>query len=367
MDHIFHFTGRKMPLPVTHNDCDPPSGAQNRNIVQLIEQILLKRTEVLCKQDGLQTSRDFLNSSLNNVIEALDLSSTGNWTAENLAGGIAAAREGIDARGTAPSCSDSGIFLDQSCMVTNDRFCEIPSFPNLPLSMTPRFDPRSLFATYEIDMDHLKEQEIAFKSLTGELSNLEYRLHGALKALEKSLDPSEVCKPVEHGTIARGNASLHSSTMEKAARDTSPILDEYYSCKSDVGIYSERLQELDFCHEEGLVERQFLREHGHNLNVSDDDFHHNYERRRTAILTDLDATRACFDAVTERCRDAGIDIGEAADESDSFDCLSLVSVSELPAFDTPETTSRELAPRQSRAVQTIHWFQNVIYRKTAAS
>jgi hypothetical protein len=75
--------------------------------------------------------------------------------------------------------------------------------------------------------------------------------------------------------------------------------------KGDVGIYQERLQELDFAHGEGLTERAFVRERGDPVVPSDQEFDYNYRTKRREIEQDLKTAKEEVDILRQRCLDAG--------------------------------------------------------------
>jgi hypothetical protein len=327
----------------------------------LIEDVLLKRTEVLCEQDKLQTSRDFLKSSLDQIISVIDNQMIGNCTsAMDMVFGCTEARMRTENQATCPGCLDSGILLDSSFIAAAECGQGIPPLERTSVPTTTAVDIHDRYDNYKNDCIHLKEQEVAFKSLTRDLSNLEYRLQGALETFRTSLRSPALTQGTEHDIVNAPPGSALSITSTESSEDIPPVLEEYYCCRGNVGIYQERLQELDFYHDEGLVERHFLRENGRALEISDGEFDRNYRNRRLAIEKDLSAAQADVDTLAERCRDAGISMGDAAD--DSNDSVSMVSASEFRVIEAGSATTPEPTPRRSRTSEVIQWIGNVIGR-----
>lgn len=338
------FCQRTMPLVVSHRHNSSSHAVQQCYVLELIDRILLKHTEWLSEQDKLQTSRDFLNSSFAQVASVID----NQWSVvgTKITGptkNCANAQSDIQDQDLPSLCQDSAIFLDQGLSWT------ITPVHELSGSTTSDIDRQALFSKYEVDCTHLKEQEAAFKSLTRDLSNLEYRLQEALKAFGETLQSPGLAQCPGHQVADREHGSTLSIVTTESSEDTPLVLEEYYSCMGNIGIYRERLQELDFHHEEGLVERQFLRETGQVLDVNNETFDRNYRSRRLVIEMDLDAALADASTLAERCRDAGINVDRAMDDSDDF--LSVVSASEA---------NQQPSPRPSRTPHVLQWLHNVV-------
>ena len=353
--HIAHnelakpFYRSTMPIVVSNRHAALLPSPQQRLIIELIEETLLKRIEVLCELNGLQTSRDFLHSSLHELVVAIDDQCTASFEIPRQYKNA----QYVTTNANWQDCQDSGILFDSSHSPTNDDLYPIPQFDQTPFSLLFGTAVQEAYIKYKNDCTHIKEKEEAFKCQISCLSNLEFKLHDTLKAFGKTLQDLEVSQQPGLDMVGKENDSVLSIATEDSAQDVPPLLEEYYSCKGDVGIYQERLQELAFHHEDGLIERDLLKERVHILDVSDGDYVCDYQRRRLAIESDLSAALAAAKSLAERCRAEGISIPKGLDESEA--CLSAESdVSHVPV--------EEPVPHSSPASKVMRWLQKVVGR-----
>ncbi|KAK5112760.1 hypothetical protein LTR62_003858 [Meristemomyces frigidus] len=135
------------------------------------------------------------------------------------------------------------------------------------------------------------------------LSNLERSLFqeeqiisAALASLPSTADSMPI--PMEDDALA-GLEDVQSVS------DMPPQLQKYYRRAGDLNIWKERLQELEFLYVEGVEQRDFLRDRGEKLNVSDDLFDADFERKRTAMAIQLESAEKDALRLAAECRAAG--------------------------------------------------------------
>ena len=341
-----------MPIVVSNRNVALSHSLQQRQIIKLIEETLLKRIEVLCELNGLQTYRDFLLASLDELGVTIDDHLRDNLIKLN--GQCKDAKRHSRTTVTWQSCQDSDVLLDSNDLSTNDDAYSIPDLKQTWFLSKFGTVVQESYNKYKNDCTNFKEKEELFKIHINHLSNLEFRLQEALTTFGKSFQELEVTRKPDAGFVGKDNGSVLSVATEDSAEEDVPhLLEEYYSCKGDVGIYQERFQELAFHHEDGLIERDLLKERGHILDVSDGDYICDYQRRRLAIESDLSAALAAANGLAERCLAEGISIPKGLNESEA--CLSAESdVSHVPV--------EEPVPHSSPASKVMRWLQKVVGR-----
>jgi hypothetical protein len=107
-----------------------------------------------------------------------------------------------------------------------------------------------------------------------------------------------------------------------ARSETPPLLAQYYDRKGDIGIFRERLQELEYHYQEELDERDIAIERGDPLDVSEEQFNKNYELQREAIIFDLTQAENDAQTLAQRCRAEGLEITERRPDSSEEAALS---------------------------------------------
>lgn len=104
--------------------------------------------------------------------------------------------------------------------------------------------------------------------------------------------------------LTSGESVSHAPSVED---DAPSIVNEYFSRAGDIGVYEERLQELDYNYEEGKVQRDFLQERGDPVAVPDEEFDDTYRDERIRIEDQLRDAKQDVRMLAQRCRTAGYD------------------------------------------------------------
>jgi gas vesicle protein len=227
---------------------------QVRRLARLTDEVLLKRTQLDLEQQTLEQMHDFFAESTDALIAAVD-------------GGLSRKRS----KGQLALKS----FRDQ----------------------------------YRKDRDDLRGQQAVVKGLKTELTNLEFRLWEKEKTLGKILLAVGSGKsPQLESGVSDLSEDSDSSQAETVKTELSPLQEEYFDKKGDAGICLERLQELDVDHQEGLTQREFIKDRGDTLEVPDEEFEATYLASRKELVRDLDATQAVVEELEQRCIAAGLSI-----------------------------------------------------------
>ena len=166
----------------------------------------------------------------------------------------------------------------------------------------------ALFAQYDQDYHALWHQEDTVTQQMDELSNLEYHLQNKQKTIQQTMKSPTFAAHLRAEMLEPSLATSELSSRPKSRSNTPSLVAEYFDKAGDVGIQRERLEELDFSHMEGLQERDFVKERGDQLEVSDEQFVENYNARREEIQQDLEVAQAEAERLRARCTREGLDI-----------------------------------------------------------
>ena len=154
----------------------------------------------------------------------------------------------------------------------------------------PSVDIPSLYGQYLKDFESVQRQREMIKESRNQLSNLEYRLEKKEKAIVKKMRSSEFATNLRTEMLDSELNSSETNSQPATKSETPTLLAEYFSRQGDVGIFTERLQDLDYSHEEGRATREFLADRGdpaETLEVSNDEFETKYQLRRLELQNEL--------------------------------------------------------------------------------
>ena len=163
-----------------------------------------------------------------------------------------------------------------------------------------------LHRQYQSDMTILKTRQEGLMKLRGELSTLEFRLQNKELMLKEVLKTAEATFSDALWTDDNTVSSSTSGSATHSASQMDPLLARYFDRKGDEGVFRERLQELEYYHAEGLVEREFFADRGETLDISDDGFLDDYHTRREQVLSDLHAAEREAADLAAQCHAAGL-------------------------------------------------------------
>ena len=113
--------------------------------------------------------------------------------------------------------------------------------------------------------------------------------------------PPEILKP--DSDLSESNGSGRSGSV------TPPLVREYYERRGDIGIFRDRLIDLDYTYEEGKAEHEFLRDRWGSIDAPDSQFEfENYTSRRQHLLDELQAAEDDVVELEKQCKRAGLTI-----------------------------------------------------------
>lgn len=328
LNDLVSSSGDKLSIaPIEANDSAPeglPSGLGNENghetdlfakqlrrIRKATDHVLSMRTKWRQEQNTLESCREYCHASTDSLMTALqvqpfanDLQIHSRQPKRKKKSRKRKSELDESSRGDAQSedlISSSSKFDSGTASGSAER--------NEHDAANALFDLSSLHAIYLRDYDALHEQEQIMKELTDELSNLEYRLEEMHRAVLKQMRAPNFVFDLRTEMLESHLATAESSSRPSSkSDDTHPLLAKYFDRRGDVGIFRERLTELDGTHLEGLQAREFIRERGDELEVSDEQFERNYHARRADIERDLEQAEHDAAVLSKECEREGLDI-----------------------------------------------------------
>jgi len=270
-----------------------------RRFRKMTDQILMKRTNWRNEYAKLENLRGFFHKSVKKVIICMQIPpSTPNYPhspkeerrwkrAEAVLKNIV---EGELATSTS-SEPDSTVPSTQRSQVSSE------SEPDLALAQ------KELLG----DLKFLKRQEKIVKELMQDLTDLEFRMseleRDISKQMHSSLFPGQLAlDPWDEELSAVDSEQGQESASEGPPTDVAA----YFDAVGDLNIYLERLEELDFEHDESMVHRTVLQDQGQTLDPPDDVYEQQHRYRRTEIEDILDGLRDQVDQLNARCQQAGL-------------------------------------------------------------
>jgi hypothetical protein len=286
---------------------------QIRHVRKLADEVLVKRTEWAQELDRLERSRDYLRNSTAELMSLLQRT-FGSHDAhpkerqrtkkrmertEEILRESPARPGDIDSPPTTITSTDS---TGEKARTQSDSGVGSSSKPEF----TPVLDATRVYEQYCRDYDAVLELETTMKRLTHELSNLDYRLKEKQKTMRDRLSSQTLAAELRSEMLDPGLDVSESSVPARTGSGTPPLVRQYFDRQGDVGIWRERLIELEYAHEEGKMEREFLRDRGDPVDPPDDEFNFNYKTRREHILDELAAAENDAGALRKECDNAGL-------------------------------------------------------------
>ncbi|KAK5123697.1 hypothetical protein LTR85_002333 [Meristemomyces frigidus] len=157
------------------------------------------------------------------------------------------------------------------------------------------------------DHANMRSQDLVVATLRGQLNNLEYRLYTKQESLVSVLRTASASVPAVPPDLMDTQPDESESDYSEVASesDTPALLAAYFDRKGDVGVYRERLAELDMAHDDGLMQRELIADRGDALSITDEQFNDDYVSQQNVILRDLEAAEVDAAELAERCKEAG--------------------------------------------------------------
>ena len=170
---------------------------------------------------------------------------------------------------------------------------------------------RELQDQYKADAIVVEEHQASIMQLSNALNNLDYRLMIAEQVANTTLVELIPSIGIDADDIKEAeNTAVLSDT---SSSDSPSLLVRYYDRQGDVGVFNERLMELDYNYREEVAHRDFFAEHSQPPSISNDEFERDYSQRRQFILAEIAAAESDAKTLAKSCTEAGFDIpgGEA--------------------------------------------------------
>lgn len=174
----------------------------------------------------------------------------------------------------------------------------------------------SLLKLYEQLQDNQRELDVQEENtnlLVNRLSSLEYqygqnegRLFESLQneVFGSSLEPARETPPL-----------LDDVTDYLASKDSStsmhPILQEYYDRTGDIGVWQDRLVDLELAQRKAAISRETRANAGQAVFPSDIDFYDEYRQKRESILMEIALAKADSKRLRGECKALNLELSES--------------------------------------------------------
>ncbi|KAK4561244.1 hypothetical protein LTR86_004561 [Recurvomyces mirabilis] len=174
------------------------------------------------------------------------------------------------------------------------------------------------WAQYRDDVALLEATNARLAALQSKLGALEYRLVNMRSGF---VEAYRIVQSELPSTLFADDSSQ--SSKPQSVRSTTPtLLRKYYDRRGDEGIYHDRLMELDDFYHDGRITREMLRDQGHQLDLTDEEFDAQYKEQYDNIMVQLESAKADADGLAVDCGAAGIMIPSATARPPSFAATS---------------------------------------------
>ena len=343
---------------------------QQRRLISLTDQVLLKRTQILHQQGNVKTCRKFLNASLKELNAAIDL-----WELQDQE--RRKARKTRKARKDKTKASIDGVANEGSSMAgmtvnvessaagITTPAADTPGIDNEPVILMKALSPnlkqptatginrkrQVAYDQYRVDTQALTTQESDLDLMTDELSNLEYELAKLHQSFAQHVKSRHFAEDLHSSLeILDLEAKRSSRRTSGAGTETPQLVSEYFEQKGDAGVYRERLEDLEFSYHEGIVERELMEERGDKQDVSNEEFRRNYDERRKDLNEEILIAEEKAIDLARRCAEAGLDIEKYRRTRSSEPAESIVDHAHS-AFGPRVATEEALAIETSLAAE----------------
>lgn len=310
--------------------------AQQLQIIKMTDKVLLLRTQMLHQQGNVDASRNYFNqslSALNSAIQhwqpsiqrkSLKKKKNKRKKQSDVYEEAAFKLPVADSASLVPSVPDHT--PEQSHPVSGDTAANTAAPDPGPSSdPSPSPDLSTLLNQYQTDYQTLVQEETKLRAIVDALSSLDYQLAGLHKSIRGKLRSKDFTHDLHLALENVDLESLASSQVgSKAETETPSLVAEYFDEKGNAGVFRERLDEMEFMFQEGLIERALVADRGDTLDVSDEQFQENYNIRRKNLIEDINDAESKAAALAERCQEAGLDINKYRRTNPSIQAASTV-------------------------------------------
>ena len=286
-------------------------------LIRLTDKVLLKRAQMQHQQATVETCRNFYNSSLTTLNPNSRLRRLGDPQGQvgPRKGKRRKRRSKLNENGdidplkleVTPTPTVPDVEQDQVIAAAHPVAPEPDSVEHTALDSPAEFS--SLLDQYHSDYDILMIEEAKLKAVMEELSSLEFEIKELHESMRTRLASRHFVRDLY---TALGELSLEplysSKATSKAGTKTPSLIDEYFDEKGNLGVFRERLQELEYWFNEGLLERALIADRGDPLDVTDEQFQQTYDVRRKDLIEDIETAEMKAMVLAQQCREAGLDI-----------------------------------------------------------
>lgn len=225
-----------------------------------------------------------------------------------------------------------GEFVEQSAAQLLRSSTSLTDTPNNTSQLTKDV------SRLQTDLAALRTQLSLVQGLRHIIINLEVRLRGRIDKLTQPLpcglaDNNIFDSQLDQGVIESNTSSARSDSEN----ETPSLVAEYYDRKGDIGVFQDRLGELEYNYHEGLVRREMISDRGDQLSISDSQYNKRYDEDRRDILNDLEQAERDTEDLGRRCQAAGHDIlrQRKVSSSDQSDHKQVAQTPPRMVFSTP--------------------------------
>ena len=270
-----------------------------RSIPRLIEEDLLKRTQWRQEQQKLDYCRKWLSESTEALHKAFRRRAHNKRLQNRKRLMEAVTQELLASPPTTDSEESSG--KDTS---SNEQLVSALSTDN---DVNSADDLTKLHESYIRDLQAMQQQENTVKTLIDDIGNSSFNLEDQMRTLRDNMRAQASAEERRMGISEDDHVAAGVRSRSNSGTDTPTLIREYFDRVGDVGIFQERLLELTDTYEEGVVERDFVKDRGDVPPVSDQEFEDTYRARREAIERDLQQAQDESNALRKSCVKAGYD------------------------------------------------------------
>lgn len=282
-----------------------------RRLRRHIDDILKKRIQWQNEQQKLERRRAYYKASIRGMIEVIeaehpnpedrdshkDETPQQEYVPEQRTNPEVDASPTIDRPTSSGSVRGSGAATTSSSNVAADSATSI-SFKSF----------RDARRQVKVDEHALVEQEDLMKALVEQINALEYHVQELVQQIVKQMGSATFLDELRIEMLDPEATTQNSDEPRAAPEDDTPeLVVQYFDWMGERGINRDRLHELDHTHNEGLVQRDFLRDQGRELDVSDEEYLVNYRSHREDIVLRLNEASDKITFYFKLCEEAGLD------------------------------------------------------------
>lgn len=326
-----------------------------RRLKQQIGDALLMNTQWRQEQSKLEYCRNYLTESMDSMVQAVrgrrfvDTRSAIVQRKDTLARkrlGLEPFEEpGSELLTVSDLSSDSYVAGSNATEAKGLDSSGSPTSPDITDKVTDK-GLQNLYNQFMNDYSSVQSQAKMVTALSDDMGNAMYRLASKLDALSKRLESPEFGGQLGRRTVYDTGSLLDAPSHHHSGADTPPLVREFFEKLGDIGIFEERLMELEDTYQEGLIHRDFVKDRLEELEVSDEEFRASHEHRCYYIQRDLDNAMTLAEELRQKCIEAGLEVDQHRERRES-----LYSSSHAPSSRLDDDDDQAFAYYQIRQIQ----------------